>query len=252
MKNKLFVTCAFFILILASTQFSCKRDCISGQGSVLTKDITPNDLNFNKIEISKGDFDVEIIQDNVFKVELKSQPNLSSYFEAYQSNNILVLNQTTSKCIESDEPIKFYVHLPFANNLNEISNYGTGYIRCMSLETNYLYIKNTASGDIDIYNLYSNDLVEADLRGTGDISLSGKDVISRSTYTNSGYGTIDAKNLICKESRTSALSSGSIYVYVLNRLDANISGSGSIYYRGGPFINASGQGSGNIIQLRGK
>lgn len=242
---------ALIIAVPTILQTSCKRDCIEGQGSYIIVDKTPNNLYFNKIEVSEGEVDVEISQDSVFKVELIAQPNLTGYFQVIQSNGRLIIEQTTKKCIESDAPLRFIVHLPFANNLNEVAHYGSGTIKCNRLETNYIYLVNNYSGDIDFARLTANDEVEVDLRGSGSI-WTGKGSADRTTLNNSGSGNINADELICGESHASTMASGNIYTYVLNRLDANISGSGSIYFRGGPYVYESGQGSGEVIQMRKK
>lgn len=230
------------------TQLSCKRDCIEGQGSVLYIDKTPNNFTFDKIEISEGEFDVEIIQDTAFMVELKSQPNISSYFEAYKSGNTLILNQTTRKCIETDRPVKFIVHLPLKANLIELYNYGSGYTHCYKLETTQLYIKNEGSGDIKFENLYADDFINANIYSSGNIDT-GYGKTYRSQFINSGSGTIYADDIISEKADASTRASGNIYLYTLRNLDANISGSGSIYYKGSPKVFLTGQGSGELYRL---
>jgi len=246
-------TLILFIIILIPSliHLSCNRDCVEGQGSTVLIDKTPRQLQFDKIELSSGYFDVDICQDSVFMVELKCQPNLASYFDVYESNGILFLNQNTRKCIESNDPLKVIVHFPYKVNLTEISHYGSGLIRCSKLETSYLYLKNVGSGDIQFSYLYADNVVEAEIKGSGSI-WAGKGTADRTIFTNSGYGNINADDLICGDSRATINGSGNIYVYALHELDANISGSGSIFFRGGPHTYISGQGTGELIQLHGK
>ncbi len=123
-------------------------------------------------------------------------------------------------------------------------------------------IVHSGSGDIEIDGL-KNDEFDMDLRGSGDfwingqtqlltISLSGSGdgVLEGETdeldVKISGSGSIDGSDLAARSARARVSGSGNIKVKATDDLDASVSGSGNILYYGRPEridTNVSGSGS---------
>jgi hypothetical protein len=98
------------------------------------------------------------------------------------------------------------------------------------------------SGDIE-----SEDLVVKQ-SGSSNIKLSGS--ATKAEFTCSGSGNINSPDLKTEVCRVRISGSGNAELTVNRELSANISGSGSIRYRGaGNLVNATTSGSGRIRKI---
>jgi hypothetical protein len=110
---------------------------------------------------------------------------------------------------------------------------GSGNIDMYDFDCNYIEIKNSGSGDIDITNMVSTSTVDVVLTGSGDVVIVwGK--ARKGNYLLSGSGSIEANDFKVDECYATNSGSGDIYCYVYDLLHATISGSGNIYYSGTP------------------
>ncbi len=110
-----------------------------------------------------------------------------------------------------------------------------------TLKTGDLEVKLSGSGSMEL-EVESEDL-EIGISGSGSIEMegSGEDAYARI----SGSGKIRADDLEVKSLDVRISGSGNIYMTVEDEIEASISGSGSVYYRGDPdrvINNASGSG----------
>lgn len=95
--------------------------------------------------------------------------------------------------------------------------------------------------------------LSADIKETADFGVSGSGRISakgaaRNVKTSiSGSGKILAADLVAERCNVRISGSGDVEINVKNELDANISGSGSVAYRGNPSkVNSHSSGSGRV------
>lgn len=183
-----------------------------------------------------------------------------------------------------DEKITVYITVP---EIDGVSVSGSGNVIGQSkIKTNDLDLKVSGSGSMALDVDASGD-VEADVSGSGnmdlrghfesfesDISGAGKVTLSASIDTSadfqiSGSGRIEAKGsadvvksdisgsgkVLAADLRTNRCEvrisgSGDVEINVVNELDANISGSGSVSYRGEPKkVNSRASGSGKVRKL---
>ena len=133
-----------------------------------------------------------------------------------------------------------------------------------------------ASGDVEADVSGSGDLeingncksLDSDVSGSGRVSLSGK-VAETADFGISGSGKIQASGsadlvktnisgsgkVLASELQTNRCEvrisgSGDVEINVRNELNANISGSGSVYYKGNPNkVNANSAGSGKVRKM---
>lgn len=87
------------------------------------------------------------------------------------------------------------------------------------------------SGDIEAKGVKTST-VDASVAGSGDIKMEGQ--ASRATYTVAGSGDIVADNLVADSVEASVAGSGDIICHALKSLDADVTGSGQIGYKGNP------------------
>lgn len=110
-----------------------------------------------------------------------------------------------------------------------------------SISCDDLKLGVSGSGNIDLE--VEGDELDMRISGSGKIELKGK--ANRAEIGISGSGDLRAEDLEIGTFEASISGSGTCRVYVLDEINANISGSGNIYYSGDPkrvISNASGSG----------
>ena len=130
---------------------------------------------------------------------------------------------------------------------------GSGDINCKVLSTHSVSVNINGSGDVNIpvlttqsamFDLHgSGDLValkinantvNATLVGSGDMKLEGE--CGTAELSLNGSGDIVARNLVAQDVTASVISSGDLSCHAVNKLTANVTGSGDIRYKGNPDI----------------
>lgn len=99
-------------------------------------------------------------------------------------------------------------------------------------------------------------VVHAKISGTADVGISGSGRIEASgtaqamKATVSGSGEVHASNLEVNNCSVRISGSGDVEINVKNELDANISGSGTVSYKGNPsHVNGHSSGSGKVRKM---
>jgi hypothetical protein len=166
----------------------------------------------------------------------------------------------------------------------ECANNGSGYLAVDSVYSDNLFLSNSGSGHLEVSGIYSEAIsmvqsgsgtidlgeivnsrevsikhsssgnvrslvvgglyINAILSGSGRIDLSGD--VNKADYTLNASGRIDALDLMAYDARTTSSGSGLIYVWATEYLEATVSGSGDILYRGEPQTSFRVSGSGSI------
>ena len=111
------------------------------------------------------------------------------------------------------------------------------------LESRDVSIKHSSSGNVRSQVLGGLSLY-AILSGSGRIDLSGD--VQKVDYTLNSSGRIDGLDLMSYDARTTSSGSGLIFVWATEYLEATVSGSGDILYRGEPRASFRVTGSGSI------
>jgi hypothetical protein len=152
-----------------------------------------------------------------------------------------------------------------SNNL-DLNVSGSGSLKLDADVSGGLEADVSGSGDIDVkgkcrdfnsnvsgsgkvqMNVAINDLADFGVSGSGKIYASGS--ASRVKTTISGSGKVLAADLQANSCEVRISGSGDVEINVKDELDANISGSGSVSYRGNPGkVNSHASGSGRISKM---
>jgi len=132
-----------------------------------------------------------------------------------------------------------------ANNLDaDVS--GSGNIRlrgkCNNMESGI-----SGSGNVEAEITVANEL-DVSISGSGKLIASGKATSVKTSI--SGSGSIRAADLETETADIKIAGSGSVEINVKSELNANISGSGSVSYKGNPsHVNANSSGSGKVRKI---
>ncbi len=127
-------------------------------------------------------------------------------------------------------------------NLEGINLSGSGrVIGETKFEVDDLDLSVSGSGDIEM-DVYANR-IDTGISGSGSVELKGVSVKHKVSI--SGSGKMDAEYLEAETYDIRISGSGSCRINVSKEIDASVSGSGSIYYKGNPdkvYHHASGSG----------
>lgn len=231
-----------------------KINKIEGNGAI-AKEIR-HSVSFNKVE-NEGDFDVYIIPDSVFYVEIEAESNLLPHIRTNVHGNVLEID--TRENLGNNFAMNIMVHTPvltgailsgsgivdvgyFENDSFDAILSGSGKIYGEVKAVNF-NSRLSGSGDIDF--MVESQNVYSSISGSGRTIVSGQ--ANYADLEISGSGNIEAYALPLFECRAKISGSGNIYTEVSDILNVTISGSGNLYYRGTPVINSTITGSGQII-----
>lgn len=235
----------------------CGRTHVKSSDYFVTQPVKQKLGSFDKISVI-GSVDVEFTVGNTRSMEIYGADNVIQYVELSVRNNTLYVNLSNDVNIYGKTRLTLLVTAP---TLTEISVSGSGDVEVLGRCTTLTGIDLTGSGDVEVRNLNvasfkatvagSGDVelnnltakkVDLSLTGSGDIEVRG--TADKATYSVKGSGDIDAEHLVVRELTASVLGSGDIECYAEESLDATVSGSGEISYRGNPAkVNRSGRES---------
>lgn len=221
------------------------------------------------------------------KVELEGSKDVLKEIETEVEGSKLVIgkeNKWMDWSWGDDDKITVYITVP---NIDGISVSGSGdVIGENRITTGDINLNVSGSGSLSLDVEASGD-IEADVSGSGDIDLKGKartfdsdvsgsgkvnlamNINGTADFSVSGSGKIEASGsadnvktsisgsgkvlaseLQANRCEVRISGSGDVEINVKNELDATISGSGSVSYRGDPNkVNSSSSGSGKIRKM---
>ena len=227
-----------------------------------TRDLPP----FTKISLSVT-ADVYLTQGNIQKVDVEGdEEDLEELVMEVVGNKLIIKSKSHGRIFgswSSWDDVNIYITLP---TIEGISVAGSGSVTGRTkISTDDLDLSISGSGNIEL-DIKAEE-IDADITGSGDMDLkvqthqlschitgsgdievagTGKSIALKIT----GSGDIDASGFEAEECIATITGSGSCEVYATKRIDANISGSGDIRYKGNPdHVNSRTSGSGHAVKM---
>lgn len=237
---KKIITLALALTTVAITNAQWGRR-VKGDGNVVTTERSVGD--YDGVSLA-GWFDVDLVAGNEGEITLKGESNLLEHIITEVKDGVLVIK--TEKGLElkpSNWNSGILITVP-VESISSVSLSGSGDIVGRTIiESDRFSTRIAGSGDITL--AVQAKEMEASLSGSGDINLSGRttdfDVMV------SGSGDIKAYELEAEFVKATVSGSADIRVTANQSIDAKVSGSGDIHYRGNPKkINSKSSGSGDI------
>ena len=176
---------------------------VSGSGNVATEKRDAAD--FQAVEVG-GVFEVEIVAQKDFSVEVEADDNLLSLIKTEVSGGVLKLG--TEKRISTKNPIRVRISAP---NIEDLDISGASKVSLGNLKNENLQIDSSGASKIIV---------------TGETENLTVDV--------SGASRIDAENLKSENASIDASGASKVNVLVVNELKSDASGASSIIYSGSP------------------
>ena len=189
--------------------------------------------------IKAGDaFEIKITQSDANTLKVTAPENVQSQIKTEVKDGILVIS--TEGNIKNADEIEISISM---KSLTSIDISGASDVKSENqLTCDKLNIVTNGAGDIHL-DLKAND-IKTDISGAGDVTLKGTAQLLDATVT--GAGDLKASNLEATKVIAKISGAGDAKVYAIQSLDADVSGAGSIIYKGNPVdrnVNISGAGS---------
>jgi hypothetical protein len=230
---------AIFGLILSS----CSRENVYGSGRVITEQRTVSAFEDVLLE---GSLEVQLKQGLNAPVSIEAEDNLMRHIETTVSGTTLRVKIRNGVNLKHFKPIRVYLE---SEKYRKVVFSGSGSLASYGNDT----IKSTLfsyeiNGSADARLKVAANEVEIRVDGSGDIAVDGKS--GNYSAVINGSGNIRAAGLETADARVEINGSGEQQIWVTHLLEARISGSGNIRYKGSPTtVNSSVSGSGKISKL---
>lgn len=236
-------TTILFSGILLIGLVSCEKNgivCYNGNGNIITEQRTTDHFDGIDLRISA---DVHVEQSSTYSVSITTSENLMSVIRTEVHGTTLCIDTKNNKCIRGNDDIDVYVTMP---ELIKLDISGSGDIVSKNnFNAPNLDLNISGSGNITMDSLQTTN-VEMKISGSGNIKLAGTQIASSQKIKISGSGDINTLNLPANECDVTISGSGKAQVWAISKLNADISGSGDVIYKGNPIITSSTSGSGDV------
>ncbi len=239
MKKALF-TLFTFISVCSFAQW----EKVTGNGNM--KKETREVSGFTGIALS-GNMNVELSYGTSNSITVEGDENVLPYIETKVEDGVLQVRTKNKTSLNTRNKLIVYVSL---TKLTVLKVSGSGNITGNGDFSNdgKTNIALSGSGNINVGMNSFNETAIA-ISGSGNVTLKGKST-DNIEATISGSGNIDCSDVACNDVSAHVSGSGNIKVFANKSIDAKVSGSGSIYYKGSATnINLKSSGSGKIIKV---
>jgi hypothetical protein len=219
--------------------------CISAQkndrGSITVERATPS---YDHIAIS-GAFNIELVDGHEGKITLEGEENILDHIITEVKGDKLNIRFKKGYPQRAYWKNQVSITIP-VERIHGLSLSGSGdIVGNTTIKTDHFETAMSGSGDIAL--VVEANSVKASMSGSGDITLRGK--TSNLEISISGSGDIKAYDFIADNVEALVSGSATVEVTANKSINAKVSGSGDIDYRGNPEkIDTKVSGSGDITQ----
>ena len=237
----------YFLLLLALPFIisSCRfmgGKRVRGNGVIQSQEHTVS--SFKNVEVS-GSINVYVSQGDFKPVKIEGDENLLQYVEVFEEGGRLIVKERRGYNLQPSDELKVFVTAPVYNKI-EVS--GASDIIGQTKINNPEDLDLHASGAGDIKMDVDAPRLSAEISGSGNIDLKGqtKDV----DLGLSGAGHAHCYDLLSENVKIDISGAGSAEVYASMKLDASVSGAGSVSYKGNATsVNQHISGVGSVTKV---
>lgn len=231
------------VIALSMVAVSCAQwgGGVKGNGNFVAIERSLQD--YDHVAVA-GSFDVDLVAGHEGQITLEGESNLLEYvLTEVKNGKLLIKTENGVNLRPSSWTNGIRITVPI-ESLDKVSLSGSGdIVSRTTIKSNNFSARISGSGEVSL--TVEAERVDASLSGSGDITLAGR---ARDFVVSvSGSGEIQAFAFDADFVNATVSGSADIKVTVNESLEARVSGSGDIYYRGNPSkINTKTSGSGDI------
>lgn len=223
---------------------SCSGRVIRGSGPEKTEQRSVNMSGVSELDIS-APVDAKVYFDGESSVTLKGPSDVLACIKTRVKGHSLYIETQEGMDINISKSVQAELHLPAINSL-DVS--GAGKVSLLTpFKADHFSLGMSGAGTIVIDRIEANSF-DADLSGAADLKLNAG-IVEKASYELSGSGNIDAMNVEHRSAKVDISGAADASLNVSEVLDAEISGAGSIRYKGRPKINQDVSGAGRLVSV---
>lgn len=229
------------LAIACITAVSAQRNKkVKGNGNLVT--IERNTGDYSGIQVG-GFYEVELIEGEEGKITLEGEDNILEYIETKVRAGNLTIRSVDNMNLRPTK--KVFITVP-VQRINHIRLSGSGkVISKKTLDTDHFRIRISGSRNLDL--ALDSETLSISTSGSSRINLKGNS--DDLEVTTSGSSIINAYELAVEKAKIVLSGSSKVRVTVNKAIDAKVSGSGNISYKGNPEkVNTKTSGSGKVTK----
>ncbi len=241
MKSSILKNTIICLAISLLTFNSCEKACKKGNEDIITQTLNLSDIRGIDLSITT---DVTISQGQTQSIEVTGDSNVIEELETVVQDGIWTIS-LDDQCFK-DFTLSIDITLPELDNI-ELS--GTGDINVNDFTNqDFLNVDLSGTGNIFLNKFDSLNQIVINKSGTGDMTIN--ELISDVNIleiNSSGTGQYFGFNLEAKDCTVLSSGTGDVELTAIDFLDATVSGTGSVFFRGFPEIISDISGTGDLI-----
>lgn len=242
-KKSLFVVLSILMLSMMACRIggvNLNPSRVVGSGNVESEERSVN--NVERVRLTYVG-ELTIIQDGQESLTVEADDNLLPYIETEMRGRELVLGVENGIMLDSDNPIKYTLHV---KTLNNVSISGSADVYAEALETDNLALEISGSGNMTVDELRADEL-RLRASGSGNFSLAGE--VRSQDVSITGSGNFMGGDLASERAEVTISGSGNVTLWVAESLDIRVTGVGNVDYYGRPEVSQHITGGGEINSL---
>lgn len=222
--KKILLLAAIIVVTTSSCRYMWGKK-VKGNGSISSTERSVS--SFKNVDVS-GAIELYVAQGDTKPVKIETDENLLQYIEVEQEGNRIIIKSRDGYNLRPTNKIKVYVTSPVYNDI-DVS--GASNINGAGRITNTEAMKMDVSGAGDINMEINAPSISADISGAGAVNLKGETKTFDLTLT--GAGKAHCYELLSETTKVDISGAGDADVFASVKLDAQVSGAGSVTYKGG-------------------
>lgn len=208
--------------IFSCHEFMGKR--IRGNGSIKTEERSVS--SFKNVEVS-GAMNVFVSQGPSAPVKIEADENLLRYIEVLQEGDRVIVRPRHGYNLSPSDEIRIYVTAPIYNDIDVSGACNiTGQTKINNPEDLALHV----SGAGDIRMEVDAPSLKAEVSGSGSIDLKGQTKDVELDLTGAAHAR--CYDLLAENTKVDITGAGDAEVYASVKLDADVTGAGTVKYKG--------------------
>jgi hypothetical protein len=237
MKLQFILLAPAFVLLLSS----CGRHYIAGHGDVKTQTVALQSPDFDRVEI-EAPVDAHITVGGPASLSFEGYANVIPHLRTEVIKGVLHIFTDDATDIHTDKQIIAHITVPALTGLDLSGSSDAVVAGAVNASDFSLDVSGASS--VDIQDLHVKTF-SADMSGSTNLTLRNGD-IGNGNFEVSGSGEIYAFG-VSQQSATLDLSGAAeAEVNVTGKLDVEISGAGSVLYKGHPAVSQDISGAGSV------
>jgi hypothetical protein len=198
---------------------------VKGNGHVIAREHTVS--AFKNLQVSSF-MNVYLAQGDLKPIKIEGDENLLEYIEIEQDGDQVIIKNRPGFNLESHGELRIYVTNPVYKRVT-LSGAGNIIAENKISSSEPMELNLSGAGDIKMEALDAPK-ISADISGVGSIYLKGQ--TKDADVDVSGAGSAHCYDLLAENTKAGISGLGSAEVYASVNLDAEVSGAGSVTYKG--------------------